>query len=78
MTENPDIDRVTWTFDEFQKVEGLIIPSKMTFYVGWNPENPGDGASFTIENVKLETKQPKASLYEAPEDAVIDGGPDED
>ena len=77
VTENPDIDRVTWTFDEFQKVEGLLIPAKMTFYAGWNPDNPGDGASFTIEEVKLETKRPKASLYKAPANAVIDDSPEE-
>ncbi len=73
VTENPDIDRVTWTFDEWQEVEGLFVPAQMTFYAGWNPDDPGDGASFTIEDVKLEAKRPKADLYKAPEDAVIDG-----
>ena len=43
VSENPDIDRVTWTIDELQKVNGLLVPAKMTFYPGWNPENPGDG-----------------------------------
>ena len=76
VTENPDIDRVTWTFDEWQEVEGLLIPAQMTFYAGWNPDNPGDGASFTIEDVKLDMKRPKSSLYKAPADAVIDGSPD--
>ncbi|MCH7547572.1 MAG: hypothetical protein IID30_14315 [Planctomycetes bacterium] len=81
VTENPDIDRVTWTFDEFQEVEGLLLPAKMTFYAGWNPDNPvapGTGASFTIEDVKLDTRRPKASLYKAPADAVIDGSTDDD
>ena len=59
VTENPDIDRVTWTFDEFQKVEGLLIPAKMTFYAGWNPDNPGDGASFTIEEVSSKRSDPR-------------------
>lgn len=64
---------MTWTFDEWQEVEGLLVPAQMTFYAGWNPDDPGDGASFTIEDVKLEAKRPKADLYKAPEDAVIDG-----
>ena len=49
----------------------------MTFYAGWNPDNPGDGATFTIEEVILSTKQPKASLYKAPADAVIGGSQEE-
>ncbi|MCZ6835543.1 MAG: hypothetical protein O7G85_07195 [Planctomycetota bacterium] len=71
VTENADIDRVTWTIDELQDVDGLLVPAKMTFYVGWNPENPGDGASFTIEDVKFSKSTPKKSLYKAPTDAEI-------
>jgi hypothetical protein len=28
------VERVTWTFDEWQEVNGLLVPAKMTFYPG--------------------------------------------
>ena len=76
VNENPDIDRVTWTMDEYQEVSGLLVPARMTFYPGWNPDDPGEGASFTIEDVQFDTARPDDALYQAPADAVIDDGDD--
>ena len=69
------VDRVTWVFNEWQDVNGLLIPSKLTFYLGWNPGNPGEGAVYTIENAKFSSKSPDRSIYEPPADAEIDNSP---
>ena len=73
VTESADVDRVTWVFDEWQLVSGLYIPSRMTFYAGWDPDETGQGASCTVENVTLSTQAPDPAIYRPPADAVIDG-----
>ncbi len=45
----------------------------MTFYTGWNPDDPGRGASCTVENATLSTEAPDPAIYSPPADAVIDG-----
>ncbi len=67
------IERVTWVFDEWQQVDGLLIPAKMTFHPGWSPDDPGEGASFTIKHAAFSTEPPDPSIYEPPVDAVIEG-----
>ncbi len=47
----------------------------MTFYMGWNPDDPGDGASCTIEDVAFSTKTPDPAIYQPPANAVIDDSP---
>lgn len=64
------IERVTWEFNDWQKVEGLLVPQKLTFYPGWNPENPGEGKSATVSNVKVGKAAPDAALFAQPADAV--------
>ncbi len=66
------VERVTWVFDEWQEVNGLVVPSRMTFHQGWNPENPVDGATFTITDVKFDTAAPDRAIYAPPASAVID------
>jgi hypothetical protein len=69
------VKRVTWVFDEWQNVEGLHVPARMTLYMGWNPDDPGEGKSFTIEDVRFSRKAPNPDLYAPPTDAVIDDSP---
>jgi hypothetical protein len=69
------VERVTWVFDEWQKVEKLLVPVRMTLYMGWNPDDPGDGKSFTIEDVRFSRKAPDPDIYAPPTDAVIDDSP---
>jgi len=69
------VERVTWTLDEYQKINGLLIPAKMTFYSGFNPDNPGDGATFTITKVQLDESAPDPSIYEQPQGTAIDQTP---
>ena len=75
VTENEAVERVTWTFDEWQTVNGLLVPARMTFYAGWNPDDPGEGASFTIEDVRITDRAPDAMLYQAPDHAATDDRP---
>ncbi len=59
--------RVAWLFDEWQEVNGLVVPKKMTFYDSWNAgKDLGKGKSFTIQNVKLSTDAPDPKLYVKP------------
>jgi len=69
------VQRVTWVFDEWQKVEKLLVPMRMTLYMGWNPDDPGEGKPFTIEDVRFSRKAPDPDIYAPPTDAVIDHSP---
>ncbi|MHC5113805.1 MAG: hypothetical protein ACYTGP_05195 [Planctomycetota bacterium] len=75
VTENPDVDRVTWVFDRWQTVDGLLVPAQLTFHPGWNPDDPGEGHSFTVEDVHLSAVAPDASLYARPKGATVDARP---
>jgi hypothetical protein len=75
VTENPDVDRVTWVFEEWQTVDGLVVPARMTFHPGWNPEDSGPGHSFTIEDVRFSLESPDPSLYAPPAGAEIEDSP---
>jgi len=76
VTEVDEVDRVTWVYDEWQTVNGLLIPSKLTFYPGWNPKDPGEGASYTVDNAKFSAESPDKSIYEPTAKAVIDKSPE--
>lgn len=65
------IDRVTWTFDEWQWVDGLLVPARVTYYGGWNPDDPGDGSTYVIEDVAFDLNPPAADFYAPPANAVI-------
>jgi hypothetical protein len=65
------VDRVTWTFDEWQWANGLLVPARVTYYAGWNPEEPGDGATYVVEDVVFDLNSPADDYYAPPADAVI-------
>lgn len=69
------VERVTWVFDEWQTVADMLVPARMTFYMGWNPDDPGEGKSCTIEEVRFSRTAPDPDIYAAPPDAVIDDSP---
>jgi len=76
VTENPDVDRVTWVFDEWQEVDGHLVPAILTFYPGWNPDDPGQGYATVIKNVSFSDNSPDPSMYNPPNAAVIDDSPE--
>lgn len=64
--------RVTWVYNGYTEVNGLQIPSKLTFYQGWNENpDPATGATYTVENIELKKDRPDNSIYQAPETASI-------
>ncbi len=76
VTEVPDVDRVTWVFNEWQEVDGLLVPALLTFYPGWNPEDPGERSVTVIKNVSFSDDSPNPSIYSPPSGAVIDDSPE--
>ena len=72
VTENPDIERVTWVFEEWQEAAGLLVPAKMTFYKGWNPDDPGDVATFSVTKVGFSEQAPDPSIFAPPQGAKVD------
>lgn len=76
VTENADVDRVTWAFNEWQEVQGVLVPAKLTFYPGWNPGDPGEGFVTIIKDVSFSEDTPDPSIYNPPSGAVIDNSPE--
>ncbi len=67
-----DTFRVTWTYDAYQEVSRLWIPQELTFFKGWSREPKSeDGATYSINKVKLSRVAPSQKLFQAPEDAVL-------
>lgn len=75
VSENPDVEIVTWVFNEWQTVDGLTVPSKLTFIPGWNPENPGEGAAVLVDDLNFSTQSPNPEIFNPPADAVIVDSP---
>jgi hypothetical protein len=66
------IERVTWEFNTWQAVDGLLVPKTMTFHPDWKPNDPGAGKPVQVEDVQLGTARPKPSLFtQRPADAVV-------
>ena len=68
-----ELERHAIVYDEWQKVNGLLVPKKVTSQ-GWQEgklisESP---RSFSYENVTFKKEQPAAGLFTKPESAVVD------
>ena len=68
VSEKPGVDRVTWTFDQWQEESGLIIPAKMSFIPGWDPDTTEQGASFTIDNATFSQNRPSPGQFQKPQE----------
>ena len=72
--KSPDeLERQAIVYDEWQKVNGLLVPKKVTSH-GWQEgklisESP---RSFSYENVTFKKEQPAAGLFTKPEGAAVD------
>lgn len=76
VAENPDVDIVTWVFNEWQTASGLAVPTKLTFIPGWKPENPDDGAEILVKDISFSTQATDPGIYNPPADAVVVGAPE--
>lgn len=67
-----DVARVTWEFPEWQQVSGLLVPAKMVYYAGFNPNPTEPGPVTNIVAVRFDVARPPASTYAAPTTASIE------
>jgi hypothetical protein len=64
------IERVTWAFDGWQRVDGLLVPAKLNFYPGFKAE-PGEGKTASVLDVKFSQTRPDGATYVPPAGAVV-------
>ncbi len=68
-----EIPRKALVFDTWEHYDGLLIPSKATFY-GWaDGQLQGDGNSYTIHDVRFSRKAPRPDIFKAEQSRVING-----
>jgi len=66
------IERVTWGFPAWQQVAGLIVPARLEFAKGWDPDATNDGAFTEVTDVSFDTNAPDPSLYRPQVGSTID------
>jgi len=67
-----DLPRKALVFDQWQNADGLLVPSKLTFY-GWaDGQLQGDGNTYFIHGVTFSKDSPQASLFLTPNQPVIE------
>lgn len=59
-------------FNEWQNVNGLLVPKRVTFYA-WKNGKLGEGSNpMTFENVSFRKERPDPNRFHKPEGAIID------
>jgi len=60
-------------YDEWQEVDGLIVPKKLSFYV-WTDDTLAETprGSIRFENVSFKKESPDPAIFQKPEGAVVD------
>jgi uncharacterized protein DUF6503 len=70
-TPKDQLPRKALVFDNWQQANGLLVPSKLTFY-GWaDGQLQGQGNTYTIHNVYFSTTPPKPSIFTAQHSPII-------
>jgi len=67
-----EVTRRALVFEQHQRVGGLLLPARATFYVWKNGTTQGEGATYRIEDVSLSKEPTEAELFDPPENAEID------
>ncbi len=63
-TPKDQLPRKALVFEDWQDADGLLIPSRATFY-GWaDGQLQGDGNSYTIDNVSFTKLAPNPAVFE--------------
>ena len=67
------LERHAAVYEEWQEVDGLVVPKKISFYV-WSDEKLGEGpAGFMVfENVSFKDGSPDSALFSKPDGAEVD------
>ena len=68
-----ELERHAAVYEEWQQVDGLIVPKKISFYE-WSDDKLGESAvgSMTFENVSFNKETPDPSVFQKPEGAIVD------
>lgn len=68
-----ELERHAAVYEEWQEVDGLIVPKKISFYE-WSDDKLGDTAvgSMTFENVIFKKDSPDPTIFQKPEGAIVD------
>ncbi|MEO0586401.1 MAG: hypothetical protein AAF078_02065 [Planctomycetota bacterium] len=66
------VERVTWGYPQWQETDGLLVPARLEFTKGWDPQNAEPGAFTEVTNVDFTTTAPDANLYEPLPGSTID------
>jgi hypothetical protein len=67
-----DLELHSITFDEWQNVNGLTVPKKVTFHA-WKNDKLGESfGSCSYENVSFKVERPDQNRFVKPKEAVID------
>jgi Family of unknown function (DUF6503) len=70
-TPKDQLPRKALVFDNWQQANGLLVPSKLTFF-GWaDGQLQGQGNTYTIHNVYFSTTPPKPSIFTAQHSPII-------
>ena len=72
--KSPDeLERHAIVYDQWQKVNGLLVPKKVNFH-GWEDDKlVGEPSlSWSYENVTFKKEQPAREMFTKPEGAVVD------
>ena len=65
-------------YEDWNEMEGVILPSKLTWYQYQNQEIGSPRNEVVFENVVLSKEQPEDSMFEMPEDSKIVEMPNSD
>ena len=68
-----ELERHAAVYDEWQEVNGLVVPQKISFYE-WSDDKLGDNlvGSMKFENVSFKKESPDPAIFQKPEGAEID------
>ena len=68
-----ELERHAVVYEEWQEVDGLIVPKKLSFYE-WSDDKLGERpvGSMTFENVSFKKETPDSSVFQKPKGAIVD------
>ena len=68
-----ELERHAAVYEEWQEVDGLIVPKKLSFYE-WSDDKLGESAvgSMTFEDVSFKKEIPDPKVFLKPEGAIVD------
>lgn len=68
-----ELERHAAVYEEWQEVDGLIVPKKISFYA-WSDDKLGESpvGSMSFESVSFKKESPDSSILQKPEGVIVD------